>query len=40
MDVIVRSKINTVNEMTAPVSWLIGDLDKAIKTNSTQSLFG
>ena len=35
MDVIVRS-----NDMTAPVSWLINDLDKVIKTKSTQSLLG
>ena len=39
MDVIVRSNNNPVNDMTAPVSWLINDLDKAIKTKSTQSLF-
>ena len=32
MDVIVRSNNNPVNDMTAPVSWLINDLDKAIKT--------
>ena len=37
MDVIVRSNNNPVNDMTAPVSWLINDLDKAIKTKSTQS---
>ena len=36
MDVIVRSNNNPVNDMTAPVSWLINDLDKAIKTKSTQ----
>ena len=29
MDVIVRSNNNPVNGMTAPVSWLINDLDKA-----------
>ena len=40
MDVIVRSNNKTVNNMTAPVSWLINDLDKVIKTKSTQSLFG
>ena len=40
MDVIVRSNNNPVNDMTATVSWLINDLDKAIKTKSTQSLFG
>ena len=38
MDVIVRSNNDPVNDMTAPVSWLINDLDKAIKTKSTQSL--
>ena len=40
MDVIVRSNNNPVNDMTAPVSWLINYLDKAIKTKSTLSLFG
>ena len=40
MDVIVRSNNNPVNDMIAPVSWLINDLDKVIKTKSTQSLFG
>ena len=30
MDVVVRSNNNPVNDMTAPVSWLINDLDKAI----------
>ena len=39
MDVIVRSNNNPVNDMTAPVSWLINDLDKAIKTKSTQSVW-
>ena len=34
MDVIVRSNNNPVNDMTAPVSWLINYLDKAIKTKS------
>ena len=34
------SNSNPVNDMTAPVSWLINDLDKAMKTKSTQSLFG
>ena len=28
------------NDMTAPVSGLINDLDEAIKTKSSQSLFG
>ena len=40
MDVIVRSNNNTVNDMTVPVSGLIDDLDKAMKTKSSQSLFG
>ena len=40
MDVIVRSNNNSVNDMTESVSWLINDLDKAIKTKSTQNLFG
>ena len=40
MDVIVRSNNNPVNDMTAHVSWLINDLDKVIKTKSSQSLFG
>ena len=29
------SNNNPVNDMTAPVSWLINYLDKAIKTKST-----
>ena len=40
MDVIVRSNNNPVNDMTTPVSGLINDLDKDIKTKSSQSLFG
>ena len=40
MDAIVRLNNNPVNDMTEPVSGLINDLDKAIKTNSSQSLFG
>ena len=40
MDVIVRSNNNPVNDMTAPMNGLINDLDKAIKTKSSQSLFG
>ena len=40
MDVIVRSNNNPVNDMTAPVSGLINDLDKVIETKSSQSLFG
>ena len=31
---------NPVNDMTAPVSGLVYDFDKAIKTKSSQSLFG
>ena len=38
MDVIVRSNNYPVNDMTAPVSWLINDLDTVIKTKSSQSL--
>ena len=40
MDVIVISNNNPVNEMTAPVSWIINDFDKVIKTKSNQSLLG
>ena len=40
MDVIVKSNNNPVNDMTAPVSELINDLDKAMQTKSSQSLFG
>ena len=40
MDVIVRSNNNLDIDMTAPVSGLINDLDKVIKTKSSQSLFG
>ena len=40
MDVIVRSNNNPVNDMTSPVNGLINDLDKAMKTKSSQSLFG
>ena len=39
MDVVVRSIINQVNDMTASMSELIDDLDKAIKSKSSQSLF-
>ena len=39
MDFIVRSNNNPVNDMTAIMSGIINDLDKAIKTNSSQSLF-
>ena len=40
MDVIVRSNNNSVNDMTAPVSGLINDMGKAMKTKSCRSLFG
>ena len=40
MDVIVRSNQNPVNDMTAYMSGLINDLDKAIKIKSSQSMFG
>ena len=40
MDVIVKSSNNPVNDMSAPLSWLIIDLDKVIKTKNGQSLFG
>ena len=40
MDVIFRSNNNPFNYITAPVSGLINDLDKVIKTKSSQSLFG
>ena len=40
MDVIFRSNNNTVNDMTTPMSRLINDLDKVIKTKSSQCLFG
>ena len=40
MDVIISSNNNLVNDMTVPMSGLINDLDKAIKTMSSQNLFG
>ena len=40
MDVIVRLNNNPVNDMTALMSELINDLDKAINFKSSQSLFG
>ena len=40
MDVIVRSNNNPVNDMTALMSGLINDLDKAMKIKSSQSMFG
>ena len=39
MDVVVRSKNNTVNDMTVHVSGLINDLENATKINSSESLF-
>ena len=39
MDVVVRSKNNSVNDITAYMNGLINDLDKVIKTKSSQSLF-
>ena len=35
MDVIVRSNIHPVNDMTAHMSGLINDLDKAMKSKSS-----
>ena len=40
MDVIIRSNYNPDNDMSAPVSGLINDLDKVINPKSSQSLFG
>ena len=40
MDVIVRSNNNPVNDMSTPVSGPINDLDRVIKTKSSESLFG
>ena len=40
MDVIVRSNNNPFNDMIAPVSGLINEMDKVMKTKSSQSLFG
>ena len=40
MDVIVRSNNDPVNDMTAPMSALINDLDKAMKSKGSQSLLG
>ena len=40
MDVVVRSIINSFNDMTAPMIGLINDFDKAMKTKSSQYLFG
>ena len=40
MDVIVKSNNNPVIDMTETMSGIINDLDKDIKTKSSQSLFG
>ena len=40
MDVIVRSNNNPVNDMNTLMSWFINDMDKVIKTKSSQSPFG
>ena len=39
MEVIIRSNNNPVNDMTTLMSGLINDLDKAMKTKSSQSIF-
>ena len=40
MDVIVKSDNNPVNDMTAPMSGHINELNKVMKTKSSQSMFG
>ena len=40
MDVIVRSNNNPVNDMTAHVRGPINDLDKVMKTKSSQIRYG
>ena len=40
MDIIARTNNNPVNDMITPMSGFINDLDKDIKTKSSQSLFG
>ena len=39
MDVVIRWNINPVNGMIALMSGLINDLDKDIKTKSSQSVW-
>ena len=39
MHVIVRSNNNPVNDMTAHMSGLINDLDKAIEIKNSQIMF-
>ena len=40
MDVIVKLNNNPVNDMTALMSGFINDLEKVMKTESSQSLLG
>ena len=40
MDFIVWSNNNPVNDMATPMNGLINELDKVIKTRSSQSLLG
>ena len=40
MDVVVTSNNKPVNDMTAHISGLINDLDKAMKIKCIQALFG
>ena len=40
MDVIVRLNNDPFNDMTTPLSGLINDMHKVMKTKSSQSLFG
>ena len=41
MDVVVRSNNNNpVNDMTSLMSGLINDMDKAMNTKSSESMFG
>ena len=40
MDVIDSPKNIPINDKTAPMSGLINESDKVIKTKSSQSLFG
>ena len=40
MGVIIRSNNNPVNDITARVSGIFNDLDKVMKTKSSQSLIG
>ena len=40
MDVIVRSNNDPDNDMTAPMSGLINNLDMVVNNRCSQSLFG